>query len=430
MLNCSKGMSIPTVEQALSVLQGNLNTRPIYVDYDKILMNIFSLNKRIEDANKKFVELTGEISCSRNAMFYYINRYNLSKLFGTTSTGNVSLEKESLDNALSQVTEEQHYRVIKLYSEVSKYQKARGCLVPLLQNPMSDLYSCDCHRMLEVRPTWSSQNTGRVAMSNPAVQNFNRELQEIITCPAGYKLLHTDSGQVEPRITYSAIVPDKQIKTLINLYDDAYFGLLHYCTMPEEYIRDGRLDFQKMEITDDMRENRKRIKTYGNAVMYGSKKVEDNIKAAMIERIGNHPMRLQLISNIKDELRRGNRIFRTYFGTPIDISKSPKLLNSDVSNEEELVRLAINNPIQGTAADLMRYSLIQANRLILSTKKSSIVCYIHDAGVFCIHEDEWDEVGEQLSDIVSYKVDDWVPIHAEAEVYEINRDAFYAKYKY
>jgi hypothetical protein len=432
MLKCHKGMSIPTVEQTLSVLQGNINHRPIYVDYDKVLMNIFSLNEKIEKADIEFQNLTGEINSSKNALLYYIDRNGLGKYFDTTKSGNISLNAESIANACNMIDDEygEHIEVLNLYSKISEYQKARGCLVPMLQNPISDLYSCDGHRMLEIRPQWSSQNTGRVAMSKPAIQNINRELQEVLTCPAGFKLLHTDSGQVEPRITYSAIVPDPQIKALIELYDDAYFGLLHYCTMPVEFIHSGTTNFQKMEITDTMKENRSKIKRYGNAVMYGSKKVEDNIKAAMIERIGNHPIRLQLISQIRDELRRGNRIFKTYFGTPIDISKSPKLLEQGRDTEEELIKLAINNPIQGTAADLMRYSCIQANRYILSTKKSSIVCYIHDAGIFCVAEDEWDQVGKELSDIVSYEVDDWVPVHAEADIYEFKPNAYYANYKY
>lgn len=431
MLRCFKGMAIPTVQQTLDVLNGNLDIRPIYIDYDKCLMNIYSLCNIIDKEAVKFGKISGEGDCSKNALLYYLQGHNLLNKFPLTQTGKISLSADAVDIvlAMDDITE-QDREVLSSFRTWTKAVKARADLVPFLQNPISKEISCDGHRMLEIRPTWTPQNTGRVAMSKPAIQNMNRDLQELLTCPQGYKLLHTDSGQVEPRIVYSAFVPDPQIKALINLYNDAYFGVLHYCTMPEEEIRSGRTDFTKMEITEEMKAGRKKIKTYGNAVMYGSKREEDEIKAAMIKRIGQHPARLELIRRIENSLDRGNTIFKTYFGTPIDISNSKKLVGNGYNQREEMIKLAINNPIQGTAADLMRYSVMQANRIIMTQRKSSIVCYIHDAGVFYVHEDEYDNIHDELADIVSYQVDDWIPVYAESEDYEFNPNGAFAKYKY
>ena len=431
MLRCFKGMAIPTVQQTLDVLNGNLDIRPIYIDYDKCLMNIYSLCNIIDKEAVKFGKISGEGDCSKNALLYYLQGHNLLNKFPLTQTGKISLSADAVDIvlAMDDITE-QDREVLSSFRTWTKAVKARADLVPFLQNPISKEISCDGHRMLEIRPTWTPQNTGRVAMSKPAIQNMNRDLQELLTCPQGYKLLHTDSGQVEPRIVYSAFVPDPQIKALINLYNDAYFGVLHYCTMPEEEIRSGRTDFTKMEITEEMKAGRKKIKTYGNAVMYGSKREEDEIKAAMIKRIGQHPARLELIRRIENSLDRGNTIFKTYFGTPIDISNSKKLVGNGYNQREEMIKLAINNPIQGTAADLMRYSVMQANRIIMTQRKSSIVCYIHDAGVFYVHEDEYDNIHDELADIVSYQVDDWIPVYAESEDYEFNPNGAFAKYIY
>lgn len=431
MLKCTKNMAIPSVEQAISILNGNLGIRPIYIDYDKVLMNIFSLGNIIDENTREFQRLTGDSICDDDAMKYYIAKANIAGAFNLTDTGAISLDAESIETASnSPILSDYDAEVLKYFRAVKKAKKARSAVVPFLQNPLSKEISCDGHRMLEIRPEWSSQNTGRVAMSKPAIQNINRELQELITVPLGYKLIHCDSGQVEPRITYSAFVKDEQIKALINLYDDAYYGLLHYCTMDQSFIDSGTLNFEKHEITQDMKDGRKKIKTYGNAVMYGSKKEEDNIKAAMTRRIGHHPARLQLIRDIEYQLDRGRTTFYTYFGTPIDISKSPKLQESGRNTREQLIKLAINNPIQGTAADLMRYSLLQASRLIMSAKKSSIVAYVHDAGYFCIHEDEYEKIGHELEDIVAYQVDDWLPVHADAEIYKFSENGAYAKYKY
>ena len=80
------------------------------------------------------------------------------------------------------------------------------------------------------------------------------------------------------------------------------------------------------------------------------------------------------------------------------------------------MRLAINNPIQGTAADLMRLSVAEANRILMNkAKKSVIVAYMHDAGVFAVHEDEFSNLEKELGDIVSYQVEGWLPIYAEPD---------------
>ena len=86
------------------------------------------------------------------------------------------------------------------------------------------------------------------------------------------------------------------------------------------------------------------------------------------------------------------------------------------SINDELLKLAINNPIQATAADLMRLSVYEANKIMMNkAKKSYIVNYVHDAGSFAIHEDDYDKIADDLGDIVAYDVEGWLPIYAEPE---------------
>lgn len=433
MITLSKTSPIPSVDMTLGILRSNNNLMPIYIDYDKLLMSLFNIQRKIDSMYTAFEEVTGMNARNgvlKKYLFEYARQRGFLSAFNKTDKGDYSVNADSIAAVLNSDIDEGDRLVVTIFSKIGDHVSAKGTLVGLLQNPISNKVSCDMHRMLETRPIWAPQNTGRVACQKPAIQNLPRNLQELITVPRGYKLIHTDSGQVEPRITYSAFVVDEQIKALIRLYDDAYFGLLHYCTMPQADIRSGRMDFEKLEITDEMRQNRQSIKTNGNAVMYGSTSNKDDpIKAAMIDRIGNHPSRLRLIHKIEDALDRGQREFLTYFGTPIDIMKSPKLATAG-DKRLEMIRLAINNPIQGTAADLMRASCCEASRIMTMAKDSYIIAYIHDAGLFCVSEDDWDDVSDKLKDIVAYSVDDWVPVNAEADVYEFTSEGAYAKYKY
>lgn len=423
MIFITKDTYIPDVQETISTLKLYNGMMPQFADFDKVMMNINYLQLQIKNISGPLFEVIGKpakTDASTNMKAWLMSHEDCSG-FDYTKTG-LSLEKASIQKALESgtISEDGQY-LISVYQKYASYTKIRGSLVALLQNPISNTPSCDGHRMLILRPTWEPQNTGRVAMQKPAIQNLPRQIQEIITVPQGYVLCHTDSGQIEPRVIYSAYIKDPQIQALIRLYDDAYFGVLHYVTMPEEDIISGRTDFQKMEITDAMKEGRKQIKTYQNAVMYGSKSNPsgDPIKAKMIKRIGEHPARMQWTNELMSQINRGQTVFRTAFGTPIDTSKSAKLEEGNMhsgSREEQMLKLAINNPIQGTAADLMRVSVYEANKIMMSkAKKSYIINYVHDAGMFAIHEDDFDKVSQELGDIVSYHVDGWLPIHAEPE---------------
>lgn len=423
MIHITSNTRIPGVDETLGTLKMHNNLMPQFADFDKVMMNINYLQVQIEKISGPLFEVIGKpkgVDASGN-MKNWLALHADTTVFNQAKTG-ISLDKDSITTAIdSGVLSDETVMLIKAYQKYAELAKTRGTLVSLLQNPISNVPSCDGHRMLILRPVWEKQNTGRVAMQKPAIQNLPRLVQEVITVPQGYILLHTDSGQVEPRIVYSAFIKDPQIQALIRLYNDAYFGVLHYIFLPQSVIDSGTTNFVANEITDEMKENRKQLKTFNNAVMYGSKSnVSGNpIKEAMIKRIGEHPARIEWTNRLLEEIRRGNTVFKTAFGTPINTAYSSKLESGNLragSYEEEKLRLAINNPIQGTAADLMRVSVYEANRLLMNkAKKSYIINYVHDAGMFGIYEDEYDAVANELADIVAYDVDGWLPINAEPE---------------
>lgn len=423
MIHVTSSTRIPGVDETLGTLKLHNSFMPQFADFDKVMMNINYLQIQLDKITGPLFDVIGKpkgVDASGN-MKNWLAMHADTSVFNFGKTG-LSLDAESIDSAIeSGQLNEDTVLLLKTYQKYSNLAKTRGTLVSLLQNPISNVPSCDGHRMLILHPNWEKQNTGRVAMQKPAIQNLPRQVQEVITVPEGYVLLHTDSGQIEPRIVYSVFIKDPQIQALIRLYDDAYFGVLHYITMPESDIHSGRTDFQKMEITDEMKNNRQLIKRYNNAVMYGSKSNPsgDQIKAAMIKRIGEHPARLEWTGELMEQIRRGSTVFKTAFGTPINTAYSAKLVEGNLragSVDEEKLRLAINNPIQGTAADLMRLSVYEANRLLMNkAKKSYIINYVHDAGMFGVYEDEYDAVANELADIVSYDVEGWLPIKAEPE---------------
>lgn len=427
MIDIARDTVVPSVDAVIGILEGYNQLMPIYVDFDKLCQYIGWYQLELDKMAGPLFELLKGVRYRDKLNVLLLSwlrqRGEDMSVFSRTTTGEISLEAKSIEKARqSGKLTGDAIGVINTYQVFMNYTKTRRTLAGLLQFPVVDYYSYDNHRMIAIVPKWSRQNTGRLGMSDPAIQNFPRGVQDLFTVPKGWIYVHTDSGQVEPRITYSAFLPDKQIQSLINGYNDSYYALVHYCTMDKSFIRDMTTNFELWD-TEGLKDSRQRIKTYGNSVMYGSKSnVEhDPIKDAMIERIGNHPMRLDLINRIQKQLNRGDFVFKTWFGTPINILNSPKLAGiSDMDGEyyqQELVKLAINNPIQGTAADLMRISIGKAYNLLSKKAPNSVILdYVHDAGCFAIHEDDWDKVGDEICDIVAYNVEGWVPIYAEPEI--------------
>ena len=426
MISISKNTQIPSVSSVLGILDGYNRLMPICIDFDKVCQYIFWYSTELDRiGGPLFEELKGVRGRDKlnDLLLIWLKRHGEDlSVFDRTYDG-ISFSKESFDKAYeSGRLSPEATSIMKQYQEFSTDHKTRRTLMGYLQFPIMDFYSPDNHRIIGVYPEWRKQNTNRVAMFNPAFQNLNREMQDIFTVPKGWTRVYCDSGQIEPRTIYSAYLPDPQIKALINLYGDAYFGVLHYCLMPLEHIADKRLVFEKMD-TDKLKDSRQVIKTYGNAVMYGSKSnpTKDPIKQAMIDRIGNHPMRLAWIEELSRAIDMGEQNFKTYFGTPINIYNSPKLDGFDFNDKEglkyQLLKLAINNPIQGTAADLMRVSITEAYKLLNRKAPNSVISmYIHDAGVFAVSEDDYDKVIDDLKDIVAYNVEGWIPIHADAKI--------------
>lgn len=425
MLELHRDTPIPNLESCLSILRAHNRVCPNFFDYDKICMYFAHHNyyaRLLEGPLRSGLGIANSPSITlANGMESFLTKSGKAHLFKQTTRG-LSLAEESITQAIDsgQLTQLE-VSMIEAFQRYNKMKRYARSMLTMMQLPMSGVVSKDNHKTVACTPNWRGQNTGRCAMYDPAIQNLPRELQDITTCPAGFTIIHTDSGQIDPRVTISWVYKDKQISYLINLYDDAYYAIYHYCMiLSDSDISSGRTDFAKMELTDEIKEARKRIKTYVNAVVYGSTSnpTGDPVKAAMIKRLGQHPARLELIERNRYQIDRGDYIFKTYFGTPIDISKSEKLSGKVPGSKEwytEMERLAINNPIQGTAADCMRYSVAMAHQKIAERPDSVILHYIHDAGVFMVADEDIPYLKDFLSDCVGYQIDDWIPIHAEPE---------------
>ena len=424
MHNITLDMRMPDAQQACNIITCHNERLGICLDYDKLLeyyAHTVIIGRDLRKRIQKYLGYGLSGKMTPDEFLAYLKRFGVHEGLLTTKGGALSASSPSLQNAIDTgLYGEGLVVLMKAYQKLREAEYMEGALHEYTRYTPVNVPTFDGHRMIVVHPTWNVQATGRFAMKDPAIQNIAKVMSDVNTVPEGWILYECDSSQIEPRIIYSAFIPDKQIQALINLYNDAYFGLLHYVTMPIEDIASGRTDFVKHEITDEMQEKRQFLKKLGNGIMYGkqSNPGNDPLIENYIKRIGGHPMRVKWQKRCEEAVDRGQRIFNTVFGTPIDITVSDGKDKYTTPESERLhfIRCAINNPIQGTAGDLARYSVMMADHFLTRNCPNSVILkYTHDSGTFAIHEKDYDKAMPVLKDITAYQVEGWIPIYSKGE---------------
>ena len=420
MLELTTKMVPPSIVERVDIMRSNIRMGGVPFDYDRMVEYSTYSDVQCHVMGSKLLKLcnSNQREFTAAAFSKFVKDNNLTVGFNLTSRGNISLDASSIDSFLNtNAYSDSINDVVRKFKEWNYYKSQTRMLPEIIQkHPPCGLYSEDGRRVVLIKPTVHAQNTGRFGLRNPGIMNLPRYMTDLVVAPKGWTIVSADSGQIEPKLTYGFYLPDKQIQTLIALYGDAYYALLHYCQMPAEDIRSGKMDFVKAEITDELKAKRQRLKTYCNGVMYGStsNKEHDPLKQAFIDRIGRHPLRAEWIGRLEEEINSGKKIFYTLFGTPIDIYNSKKYLeaNSPQEARKVLSHCVINNPIQGSAGDLMAFSLRATNNLFHKKAPNSwITKFVHDEGQYCINNDELDYVLEEVKGHTSYRIDGRVEIY-------------------
>lgn len=415
----------PSIEERANIMRRHISKGGVPIDYDR-LVEYFAHSKVEQfELGSKLLSAThsNDAYFSTKSFKNWVNKTGLKIGFNLTDGGAISFNDASIQSFINtNAYGDEITNVFKLF-RVYNYHVSQISLLPgiLEQNQPSGLESEDGRRLILVKPGIATQNTGRFGLINPALMNLPRYMKDLTVAPRGWTLVTADSGQIEPKLIYGFFMPDPQILKLIEVEGDAYYAVLKYCQMPIEWINEKRMDFEKTEITPELKDLRQQLKTYGNGVMYGatSNPTKDPLKAAYIERIGQHPMRIEWQRKLEAKLNSGQTLFPTVFGTPIDVYKSEKVINAKTEKDRQLalVHCIINNPVQGTAGDLMGFSLEATDKLIQQKAPNSwITKYVHDEGQYCIHNSELDGILEEISGHTAYDLGGVIKVYNEPKI--------------
>jgi len=255
--------------------------------------------------------------------------------------------------------------------------------------------------------------TGRLSSSDPNLQNIpirteeGRKIRKAFIAEKGYKIISADYSQIELRIVASLADDEKMIESFKNDED------IHRRTAAEIY------NIPLEEVTKDQRYEAKEV-NFG--ILYGmgawglaSRKGMSRERArAFIEKyfVAHEKIQEYLATTISLAHEQG--YVETLFGRRRYL---PEINSSMQQVRAAAERMAVNMPVQGTAADLMKIAMINIQKdLPKVSKNTKMILQVHDELVFEVPATEVSKVAEFIAQEMNevYKLK--VPIITEVAV--------------
>ncbi|MBO6524898.1 MAG: DNA polymerase I [Balneolaceae bacterium] len=256
--------------------------------------------------------------------------------------------------------------------------------------------------------------TGRLASSNPNLQNIpirtkrGREIRKAFIAEEGFKIMSADYSQVELRVIAHIAKDEAMIEAFKNGED------IHARTAKEIFHLDS-LD----EVTQDHRRKAKEVNfgipyglsAYGLATNLG---IENSEGKEMIEEYFNRFPNIQEYIDKTTAFAKENGYVKTLLGRRRYI---PDINSGNWNARGFAERVAINMPIQGTAADIIKLAMINIHDCLENNElKSRMLLQVHDELIFEIHESELDTVPAKITELMESAMEMEVPLSVEAGI--------------
>ena len=320
-----------------------------------------------------------------------------------TKTGQFSTSEDTL-----QKLKDKH-EIIPLILEYRSLKKLKSTYVdalPLLVNPKTG--RIHTHYMQTVAAT------GRLSSTNPNLQNIpirtekGREIRKaFIPRNEHFKLLASDYSQIELRIIAALSQEDNMIKAFKDGLD------IHAATAAKVF---------NVDINDVTRDQRRQAKAVNFGIIYGQSAfgLAQNLGIKRKEAkaiIDSYFEQYPRIKTYMDEML----TFAREHGYVETIMKRRRYLK-DINSANAIVRgfaerNAINAPIQGSAADVIKIAMINVDKAMVNAKmKSKMLLQVHDELVFDVELSEKDALKELVKTEMENAVDLIVPLEVEEQV--------------
>jgi len=295
--------------------------------------------------------------------------------------------------------------LIVSWRELSKLRSTYADKLPTQINPETGRIHTSYHQAVAA--------TGRLSSSDPNLQNIpirtesGRRIREAFIAPEGHRILAVDYSQIELRIM-AHLSGDDGLLAAFNENRD-----IHAATAAEVF------DTPLEQVSSDQRRAAKAINfglMYGMSAFGLSKQLDiaRDEAGAYIERFFE---RFAGVRRFMDDTRaaaKSEGYVETLYGRRLYL---PEINARNAQRRQYAERTAINAPLQGTAADLIKKAMIDVDAWLRETGElARMVMQVHDELVFEVPEAEAERLAKAVSARMEAVATLDVPLLAEAGI--------------
>lgn len=296
-------------------------------------------------------------------------------------------------------------QVILEYRGVSKLKSTYTDKLPLQISPATGRVHTSYHQAVAA--------TGRLSSADPNLQNIpirtpeGRRIRQAFIAPEGRCLLAADYSQIELRI-------------MAHLSGDA--GLVAAFADDQDIHRATAAEVFGTALGDVTGEQRRSAKAINFGLMYGMSAFglgrqlgipRGEAQAYVDLYFERYPGVKSFMDNIREKARNEGFV-ETLFGRRLYL---PEINDRNAQRRQYAERSAINAPMQGTAADIIKRAMIAAQRWIEEEQvPARMIMQVHDELVFEVDEDASLTVRDRIVELMSRAADLSVALKVEAGI--------------
>ncbi|MGI9946545.1 DNA polymerase I [Vibrio hyugaensis] len=315
---------------------------------------------------------------------------------GTPSTNEEVLQELALDYPLP--------KLILEYRGLAKLKSTYTDKLPKMINPSTGRVHTSYHQAVTA--------TGRLSSTDPNLQNIpirneeGRRIRQAFVAPTGYKILAVDYSQIELRIM--AHLSGDQ--ALLDAFRDGKD--IHAATAAE---------IMGVSIEDVSSEQRRRAKAVNFGLIYGmsafglAKQLgipRGEAQAYMDKYFERYPGVMQYMEDTRSTASAQGYV-ETIFGRRLHL---PEIQSRNGMRRKAAERAAINAPMQGTAADIIKKAMLLVDEWIQQegNGRVKLLMQVHDELVFEVEESSLSEIENKVQNLMESAAELKVPLVAEA----------------
>ncbi|PYS14371.1 MAG: hypothetical protein DMG15_08530 [Acidobacteria bacterium] len=376
------------IELPLSPVLAGMELAGLRIDVGVLERMSRDMGAQLEDLTRRICEVADcdfNINSPRQLGEILFDKLNLPRPRKLRKSGQYSTAVEILEELAG---EHELPRLVLEYRQLSKFKSTYIDVIPKLIDPNTQRLHTSFHQ--------AAASTGRLSSSNPNLQNIpvradlGRKIRGAFIPEEGWWFVSADYSQVELRIL-AHLSGDERLAAAFSAGED-----IHRRTAA------AVLGLPIDAVTPPQRERAKAVNfgiVYGQTPFGLAQQLGISPEEAA-DFIAKYFQQYQGVERYIEDclsLARDLGVTRTLFGR---IRQHPEINSRNGMRRSMAERTAINSPIQGTAADIIKLAMIRiAEELRCQKLRTRMVLQVHDELIFEVPEEEL-HIGETIRDLM------------------------------